>query len=103
MEIVKVEIQERMRLPRWWGKLKKGRACLINGYSSLSKAFSRSILRIILASLPFILKKWLIYSWTIMVFFEALFLALKLAWFSPIRLAIKGFILEAIILVMTLY
>lgn len=41
-------------LMRLWGKLKSQRVSLIKGHSILSKAFSRSNLRIILTFFPFI-------------------------------------------------
>lgn len=71
-------------------------------HSILSKAFSRSILRIILDLFPFIFEKWLIYSCTIIALSKALLLERKLAWVLPIISVKKVFSLLVMILLMIL-
>lgn len=80
IEMEEVEKQDIISLERPGGKLKKERAYLIKDHSSLSKAFSRSILRNMLWVFPFIFLRWLMYSYTIMALSDALiFFKRKLA------------------------
>lgn len=57
-----MEMQNILTLMRLPGKLKKCKAYLMKDHSILSKAFSRSILSIMLAFLPLIFEKWVMYS-----------------------------------------
>lgn len=57
IEMGEDEIQDMMIFMRFGGKLKKDKVCLIKDHSSLTKAFSRSILWSMLDFLPFILEK----------------------------------------------
>lgn len=66
-----------------------------------SKAFSRSILRIILAVFSLILEKWLVNSWKIIALSEFLLVVRKLDWLGLMILGRNGLILLTIILVMT--
>lgn len=53
MEIDDVTTQDMMRSVIFLVKLRMRKDCLIKDYSSLSKAFSKSILRSILPNFPF--------------------------------------------------
>lgn len=78
IEILEVEIHDIIILMRLAGILKKWRTYLMKDHSNLSKVFSRSILRIMLAFFPFILAKWEMYSWIMMALSAAFLLARKL-------------------------
>lgn len=57
IEEVELDMQDIMSLIRVGGKLKSTRAFFMKDHSILPKSFSKSILRIILDCLPFILEK----------------------------------------------
>lgn len=73
-----------MRLVIVFGKLKPWRVSFMKDHSSLSKAFSKSILIIVLGDLPFIFPKCVMYSYTMMALSEALLFERKLVWLGPI-------------------
>lgn len=70
---------ERISLMSSDGKLKAWSVYLMKDHSILSKFFSRSIFRIMLAFFPLIFLKWLMYSWIIITLSEALLLDKKLS------------------------
>lgn len=57
MDMLVLVMQDMIKEVSFGGKLKRLRVSLMNGHSILSKVFSRSILRIMLPTFPFILEK----------------------------------------------
>lgn len=97
------EIHNMIRLAILGGMLKKCMACLVKDHSILLKAFSKSILRIMLAIFPFIFDKFLMYSCTMIALSETFLLARKLDCEGLMMSVRKGFSLLSRIFVMILY
>lgn len=84
-------------------EVKNMRSCLIKFHSIFSKAFSKSILRIIWAYPPFFLERELTSSWTMIALSATLLFWRKVIWIWLIMGWRRGLILLAIILEIILY